>query len=90
MNINHHQLSGVTGALAWLRGHTLLAVFGLFTGLAVTVAAAQSLLTGSVLPLVFFLILGALILSGLLRFGPGAAIRATIGSGKSARKTPTL
>ena len=71
MNANLQQRSVVAASLGWLRGHTLLVVFGVLTGLALTVAAAQSLLTGSVLPLVFFLILGAVILSGVLRLGPG-------------------
>jgi len=71
MNTDLHQRAVVAATLGWLRGHTLFAVFAVLTGLAVTVAAAESLLTGSVLPLAFFLILGAVILSGVLRLGPG-------------------
>jgi len=70
MNTNLQQRSVVAATRGWLHGHTLFAVFAVLTGLAVTVAVAESLLTGSVLPLVFFLILGALILSGVLRIGP--------------------
>ncbi len=71
MNTHLHQRSVVAATVGWLREHTLLAVVGLVTGLALTVAAAQSLLSGSVLPFVFFLILGAVILRGVLRLDTG-------------------
>jgi len=71
MNNSIHRSSVVAATLAWLRGHTLLAVFGVLTGLALAVAAVHSLLTGSVLPFVFFLILGTIILSGIVRLGGG-------------------
>ena len=71
MNPYPHQRSVAPAIRGWLRGHTLLVAFGVFTALALTVAVAQSVLAGNVFPLVFFLILGAVIMRGVLRLSTG-------------------